>query len=356
MKRFLIALLLLLQVKAQAQLANYNTTEYWSQFVLERSAMKPVITGDTCLVFVSNRFIHPDSLRFVDEYLDTTSLKYFFLEKLEGKWKVYQAPSLDEAMELLPHKKDIVVYAEGMGKIFTSNVYRAQLMSRQYDVNVVMFDYSSINTTYKPSKNFRIARLNARLSAGQYLQMLQQFQKARQEDRPWISGVKLTTFYHSMGNIILEQMVQQHDISSINSSPFVDNLVINAACVPQRGHAEWVERIRFAKQVYVHYNQTDLQLKGAHVLTLKKQLGEKASRRQRADNAIYINFHDMVGWQHSYFMNFPYNVKFRLTPAMTDYFSRLFNGQGISSNEALSLFTTSSNQSPAGAHQDIRRQ
>lgn len=357
MRQFFIATLLLLHIAtAQAQLANYNSNEYWSQFVFERTAMKPLVTGDTCLVFVSNRFIHPDSLRFVDEYVDTTSLKYFFLEKLDGKWKVFQAPSLAEAMELLPHKKDIVVYAEGMGKIFTSNVYRAQLMSRQYDVNVVMFDYSSINTTYKPSKNFRVARMNARLSAGQYLLMLQEFQKARQENRPWITGVKLTTFYHSMGNIILEQMVQHHDISTINKTPFVDNLVINAACVPQRQHAKWVEQIRFAKQVYVHYNRTDLQLKGAHLLTFKKQLGEKVNRNRRADNAVYINFHDMVGWQHSYFMNFPYNVKFKLTPAMSDYFSRLFNGQGISSHEALSLFTTSSGQSPANAHQDRPRQ
>lgn len=356
MKRSLIAILLLLHITAHAQLANYNTNEYWSQFIFQPTAEKPVVTGDTCLVFVSNRFIHPDSLRFVDEYVDTTSLKYFFLEKQEGKWKVYQAPSLTEAMELLPYKKDIVVYAEGMGKIFTSNVYRAQLMSKQYDVNVVMFDYSSINTTYKPSKNFRVARMNARLSAGQYLLMLQEFQKARQQNANWIAGVKLTTFYHSMGNIILEQMVQHHDISSINSIPFIDNLVINAACVPQRHHAKWVEQIRFAKQVYVHYNKFDLQLKGAHLLTFTKQLGERVKSRHRADNAVYINFHDMVGWQHSYFMNFPYNVKFKLTPAMAAYFSRLFNGQELTSHEALSLLATSSAQSPVNAHQDIPRQ
>lgn len=356
MKRFLIAILLLVNiVPAHAQLANWNTTEYWSQFVLQPSAVKPIVMGDTCLVFVSNRFIHRDSLRFVDEYLDTTSLKYFFLEKLDGKWKVYQAPSLAEAMELLPHKKDIVVYAEGMGKIFTSNVYRAQLMAKQYDVNVVMFDYSSINTTYKPSRNFRVARQNARLSAGQYLLMLQEFQKARLENQNWISGVKLTTFYHSMGNIILEQMMLHHDISSINTTPFVDNLVINAACVPQRHHAKWVQKICFAKQVYVHYNRLDLQLKGAHLLTFKKQLGEKV-KRHRADNAIYVNFHDMVGWQHSYFMNFPYNVKFQLTPAMTGYFSRLFNGQGISPTEVHSILATSSGRSPVTVHQDILRQ
>ncbi|WP_346316748.1 hypothetical protein [Chitinophaga sp. YIM B06452] len=340
MKRFLIAFLLIVNiVTARAQSNPYNSNESWSRFSLQPETLKPFLHSDTCLVFVTNRYIHADSLRFVDEFLDTTSLKYFFLEKLDGKWNVYQENTLKEAMEHLPQKKDIVVYAEGMGKIFTSNVERAQLMSGQYNVNVVMFDYASINTTYKPSKNFRFARNNARLSAGQYLLLLQAFRDAKQRQEYWISGVKLTTFYHSMGNIILEQMMRHHDIGSINREPFVDNLVINAACVPAKHHAEWVEQIRFAKQVYVHYNRRDLQLKGAHLLTLRKQLGERTGKKQRADNAVYINFHGMVGWQHSYFMNFPYN-EFKLTPSMVAYFSRLFNGQGISSNEALSLLAT----------------
>ncbi len=339
MQRFLIVFLLFVNiVTARAQLSLYNSNECWSQFLLQPSGHQPVSQSDTCLVFVSNRYIHPDSLRFVDEYLDTTTLKYFFLEKLDGKWKVYQAASLAEAMGHLPHKKDIVVYAEGMGKIFTSNVERAELMSAQYDVNVVMFDYASINTSYRPSKNFRFARKNARLSAGQYLSLLEEFREARNNNAGWITGVKLTTFYHSMGNIILEQMIKKHNISAINTAPFIDNLVINAACVPQKRHARWVAQIHFARQIYVHYNRRDMQLKGAHLLTLKRQLGEKISRR-RADNATYVNFHSTAGWQHSYFMNFPYN-EFRLTPAMTGYFSRLFNGQGISSSELTALLAS----------------
>lgn len=340
MKRFLIAFFLIVNiVTARAQLTSYNSNESWSRFALQPETFKPLLNSDTCLVFVTNRYIHADSLRFVDEFLDTTSLKYFFLEKLNGKWNVYKENTLKEAMEHLPKKKDIVVYAEGMGKIFTSNVERAQLMSSQYNVNVVMFDYASINTSYKPSKNFKFARNNARLSARQYLSLLQEFKDAKQRQEEWIAGAKLTTFYHSMGNIILEQMIRHHDISSINQEPFVDNLVINAACVPSKHHAEWVEQIKFARQVYVHYNRRDLQLKGAHLLTLRKQLGEKTRKKDYADNAIYINFHDMVGWQHSYFMNFPYN-EFKLSPAMVAYFSRLFNGQGISSNEASSLLAT----------------
>lgn len=325
-------------VTARAQSAAYNSNEHWEQFLLQPPAMQTPVKSDTCLVFVSNRYIHPDSLRFADEFLDTTSLKYFFLAKTAGKWNVYQAPSLADAMEHMPRGKDIVVYAEGMGKIFPANVARAKLMAAQYNVNVIMFDYASINNTYKPSKNFRFARQNARLSAGQYLVLMKELQAAREARAQWIEGARLTTFYHSMGNIILEQMVQHHNISGLNETPFIDNLVINAACVPVKGHAEWVSRIRFAKQVYVHYNRTDLQLKGAHLLMMKKQLGEKVKKRARAENAVYVNFHSMVGWQHSYFMNFPYN-EFKLSPAMVAYFKRLFNGQEAQ-NEAISLLYT----------------
>ncbi|MBO9153176.1 alpha/beta hydrolase [Chitinophaga sp. GCM10012297] len=340
MKRYLLAILLIANVAAaRAQAPLYNSNESWARFSLQPEDLEPVTYSDTCLVFVSNRYIHPQSLRFVDEFLDTTSLKYFFLEKIDGKWNVYKENTLREAMEHLPQKKDIVVYAEGMGKIFTANVERAQLMSSQYNVNVIMFDYASTNTTYKPSKNFRFARNNAALSAGQYLLLLQELKDAKQRQEAWISGAKLTTFYHSMGNIILEQMVRHHNINGINETPFIDNLVINAACVSSKRHAEWVERIGFAKQVYVHFNRRDLQLKGAHLLTLRKQLGEKINKKRRAENAVYINFRGMAGWQHSYFMNFPYN-EFKLTPAMVAYFSRLFNGQGISSNEATTLLAT----------------
>lgn len=332
-------LLIVTIVTARAQFAAHNSNEHWSKFLLQPETLKPPINSDTCLVFVSNRHIHPDSLRFVDEFLDTASLKYFFLEKTGGKWNVYQAATLGEAMEHLPRGKDIVVYAEGMGKTFTANVARAHLMAAQYHVNVVMFDYASTNSTYKPSKNFKFARTNAKLSAGQYLALLKELQQAKMSDAPWIQGTKLTTFYHSMGNIILEQMIRHHDISSINTIPFVDNLVINAACVPQKRHAQWVQQIGFAKQVYVHYNRMDLQLKGAHLLMMKKQLGEKVKKRARAENAVYVNFHDMVGWRHSYFMNFPYN-EFKLSAAMVAYFSRILNGHGITSTEVSSLLAT----------------
>lgn len=342
MKRFSLAFLLTIGIiYAQAQQTGYNSTAHWSNFSFQSPEARPDQTSDTCLVFVSNRHVMMDSLRFVDESLDTAALKYFFLQKQEGKWKVYKAATLAEVMESLPGRKDIVVYAEGMGKTFTANVERAKLMSTQYNVHVVMFDYASTNSTYKPSKNFRFARENARLSAAQYLSLLKELREARLSQASWIDGRKLSTFYHSMGNIILEKMVEEHDISSINGTPFIDNLVINAACVPSKHHRAWLEKIRFAKQVYVHYNRTDLQLKGAHLLTFKKQLGEKSKTKQRAENAIYINFHDMAGFQHSYFMNFPYN-EYRLTPAMVDYFSKLFTGQDISSQEAITLLTTRS--------------
>ena len=337
MKRLLTGFFLALACAAHGQLSNYNSQAYWSRFTLQSHQQQPA-GSDTSLVFVTNRFIHPDSLRFVDEFIDTSALKYFFLEKQQGTWKVYPEPTLAEAMDHLPRNRDIVVYAEGMGKIFTSNVERAQLMSAQYAVNVVMFDYASINTTYKPSKNFRFARQNARLSAPQYLQLLRTIQTARENREPWTEGVSVSMFYHSMGNIILERMMKGQDtgVLAANVPPFVDNLIINAACVPMRRHARWVEKIHFAKNVFVHYNKRDMQLKGAHLLTLKRQLGEKVPQRQRASNAQYVNFLELARWQHSYFMNFPYN-EYRLNSAMVAYFNRLFNGQGVTAGELTAL-------------------
>lgn len=323
MRRFLILLCIIISFSAHAQLSYYNSDACWSNFCLQANCVKPALT-DTCLVFVSNRHLYRDSLRFVDEFVDTAGLKYFVLQKQAGKWNVFEVPTLNDAMRLMPEKRDIVVYAEGMGKIFTTNVERALLMRSQYDVNVVMFDYASINTTYKPSRNFKFARSNARLSAPHYFRLLQLIQQSRQDKEDWAEHVKISTFCHSMGNIIFMEMMKHQPYDQLNKAPFIDNVVLNAACVPSKGHKEWVERIRFANKIYIHYNRSDWQLKGAHLLTLSRQLGEKL-KRPLATNATYVNFHDQGGRQHSYFLNFPQN-DYRMTPEMKDYFARLFSG------------------------------
>jgi hypothetical protein len=271
----------------------------------------------------------------VDEYVDTSGLKYFFLQKSAGKWNVYQTPTLTDAMHLLPEKRDIVVYTEGMGKIFTTNVERALLMRSQYNVNVIMFDYASINTTYKPARNFKFARTNARLSAPHYYRLLRVIQRARREKEDWMQQVKVSTFCHSMGNIILMEMMKGQDYQQLNNEPFIDNVVINAACVRSKGHKDWVEKIRFADKIYIHYNKSDWQLKGAHLLTMAPQLGEKL-KGPLAENASYINFRDQVGRQHSYFLNFPQN-EYRMTSEMRSYFGQLFSGNSAVLEEGKAL-------------------
>ncbi|QHS61909.1 alpha/beta hydrolase [Chitinophaga agri] len=324
MKRFLILLCITISLNVHAQLSFYNSDAYWANFCLQPDCIQPAQT-DTCLVFVSNRHLHKDSLRFVDEYVDTLGLKYFFLQKNAGKWNVYQTATLAAAMRLLPEKRDIVVYTEGMGKIFTTNVERALLMRSQYNVNVIMFDYASINTTFKPARNFRFARANARLSAPHYYKLLREIQQARRGQEDWMQQVKVSTFCHSMGNIIMMEMMKGQDYQQLNKEPFIDNVVINAACVPSRGHEEWVENIRFANKIYIHYNRADWQLKGAHLITMTPQLGEKL-KGTLAHNATYINFREQVGSQHSYFLNFPQN-EYRMTNEMRDYFGQLFSGK-----------------------------
>lgn len=323
MKRLLFLLCITITLGAHAQLSQYNSNAYWANFRFQTDTAKPALT-DTCLIFVSNRHLNKDSLRFVDEFVDTAGLKYFFLQKSAGKWNVFQMPTLSDAMHLLPEKRDIVVYTEGMGKIFTTNVERALLMRLQYHVNVIMFDYASINTTYRPARNFNFARSNARMSAPHYFRLLTTIQQARQNKEDWIDQIKVTTFCHSMGNIILMEMMKSQPFEQLNDSPFLDNVVINAACVPSKRHHQWVENIRFANKVYIHYNRSDWQLKGAHLLTFRRQLGEKLTR-SLAKNASYINFHDQVGRQHSYFLNFPQN-DYRMTTEMKDYFVQLFGG------------------------------
>jgi hypothetical protein len=356
-KNFLTVIIVFLTLHTSAQTPDYNSDGWWGRFHLQPEG-KPIPRmhpTDSCLVFVTNRHLQRGNIRFVDEFVDTGSLKYFLLQKKGEEWNVYQVDSLGAAMQALPQREDVVIYAEGMGKIFTANVDRALLMRAQYPVNVIMFDYASINSTYRPSKNFRFARANAALSAPEYLKLMQEVQRAKTREDSWTTGIRITAFFHSMGNIIMREMMLTQNYAALNTQPFLDNLILNAACVPQKKHKKWVEQIRFANKVYIDYNKSDWQLKGAHFITFAKQLGERP-RRPRANNAVYIDFKDQAHRQHSYFLNFPQN-DYRMTPAMKEYFSAVFDGHGAVAPLAPgNTNTISSTLSPAAAHQDTPRQ
>ncbi len=294
MHRLIIIFFALIPFIAKAQsnnpIGDFNGEAFWQKVKLTQHLPARALTAnDTVMVVVSNRKeAKEDKLRYMSESCDENSLHYFFVFTDRGIWHVLPTESLERAISLMPDKnRDWVLYTEGMGKLFTTDIFRGLMVAGQYNVNVIMFDYPSITTTKKSFGNYFFAIGNARKAYKYFTPALVQVKQLRAANK--MGNGKLSMFYHSMGNHVARQIVKKHKLNAINDIVWVDNLVLNAPCVPRRGHKKWINKIHYAKAIYINYNQYDFTLGGAYLASKKLQLGHKPVRNI-SDNAVYVNF------------------------------------------------------------------
>ena len=133
----------------------------------------------------------------------------------------------------------------------------------------------------------------------------------------------LSIMLHSMGAYLYKQVLKS--TASEGNQLLFDNVILTAADVNNHGHAEWVDRIKCRRYVYVTINEDDSALAASRL-----KLGEQQWARLghypfnlHSDRAIYVNFTDAgyVGREHSYFENRPLK-----NPAVKRFFDRALNG------------------------------
>jgi hypothetical protein len=252
-------------------------------------------------------------------------VNYFLVFLKNGRWNIWHT-SFKTAMTAMQrnNNRDWVIYTEGFGKIFTTGIYRGLSMASQYDVNVLYLDYPSYSTSKKLMGNYYFALDNARQSGEDFAPVFDTLKRYKQTGK--MGHGKLTLFFHSMGNNMIREMVLNNKISTINDGKWVNNLVLNAACVPQKNHAKWVDRINFADRIYVNYNPKDATLSGASFMSLKKQLGQRQYKEQSA-KAIYVNFNSLCNRNHSNFLSLLAHKP--TAPAAIAYYSILIHGNCV---------------------------
>jgi len=320
----LLSLLLTASCRTKRYVQTYNEDRRWSQLHYH-AADTPPAGADTAFVMVSNRPLHPDRARFAEEDLDTTRLHYLLVQqRTPTDWDVTELPTLQACLAALPDR-DWVIYSEGMGKLFTGNIERAQLMTRTYGVNVVLFDYASMRSDLGMLKNFRFSMQNSTQSARQYSQFLAEMQDLKAQGH--LGRRHISIFLHSMGNLMLQEAVRQQQSSVMPSTPFADNLILNAACVPQKQHADWVAKLTLAQRVYVHYNRADYKLQAASILSGNSKLGSKP-RAPFPAQVQYIDFHEAVGKTHNYFLWIPGREN-PLTEPIRRHYQTVLHGEPV---------------------------
>lgn len=331
MYRILVILIFIVGTTHQVVHSNpFNSKDWWSRLVYEQTANEQEIAAtDTSIIVVSNRYKTDDPLRFMSETTGDGTMMYFFVYAHGGQWHVLQTEGLDEAISYIPNKhKDMVVYTEGMGKIFTSELDRGMMMASQYNVNVIMLDYPSITTTKSLLGNYKFSIRNARHAYKYHLPVLEQIKEDKLSGE--LGDGKLTLFFHSMGNYLIEEIFLHDKEKPLNDTKWVDNLMLNASCIPERKHADWLADVRFAKNIYVEYNTEDHVLKGAMLASFKRQLGN-GPRYPIVTAAHYANFHSIVGEGHSYFLNLA--GREHIHEIAKAYYSMALHGHKVDFNE-----------------------
>lgn len=303
LKLTLLLFLCYLGVKGQIQYEYFNSEYFWGKLVMETAATPlPTFTaGDSVIVVVSTRVLQPDSFRFVGEIRDVHPSHNYLVFSKAGKWHVHPFASMADAIRAMPHyNRDWVIYTEGMGKIFTTNLDRGMQLSHDYGVNTIVFDYPSIRTGFKPLRNYVFAYRNARSAYKDYIPLLDTVMLLR--TRSEMGNGKLSLFFHSMGNNVMRAIAKEDLIDHYNTSKWIDNIILNAPCVPRRKNAVWLDRIQCSKQIYVHYNPMDITLKLARLAGFRQIMGEHI-KKPLCDQVTYINFEVVCGTEHSNFLH-----------------------------------------------------
>jgi hypothetical protein len=326
MNRFLTYAFLLILVSAtfsRAQKNKGSRYEAWWKNIRLASADEIPYTTDTMLVMYSTRYFHANKPHFFDHAADPSGKITILLAVCKNEqWKMFIMPTLDSAMSFIPVKKDIVFYVEGLGKNYPIAMYRAAGMTTQYQVNVIMLDYATLHESRRLIRNFYFAQKSSRNTANTLAHFLSELEQNDIKQKQWISGKNKTLFIHSMGNAMLKEAMQKKLLKDIGPD-FLNRLVLNAACVNQARHATWVDAIHFSKEIFIHHNQKDFELLGAHVLTHRLKLGAKP-KKPWSKKAVYVDFANVLGPQHNAFLNKP-GIR-SIPQSSSDYYQGLLHG------------------------------
>lgn len=316
----------LLKQTVYGQKIDYKYNEHlWQEITLAKQDTRPELS-DTMLVMCTVRGFDSTSTRLFNDRIDPdTTIRYLLVVRKHNRWTLYRMNSLDEAASFLKQGEDVVFYVEGMGKTFTTNLYRGAGMAVQYHVKSILFDYPSADPSYNLLRNFRFSRNNSSAVYYLYAEWLRAIQASKSVHATWINDVHTTLFHHSMGNRMLERAITSNSITDIKDS-LVHSLVMNAPCVRSRNHCHWVSKIQFASDVMVNYNKQDRQLRGAGLYTFQKQLGN-IPRPSFASNVVYVDLNKIAGNKHNLFLNRPGRTD--IPERLYSFYDAIFHGYPI---------------------------
>lgn len=266
----------------------------WDKFQISH---EPISDGAVRLLIITNRPYVPEPENH--EYFPNDISNYrkvsYLIAVCEGQnWQLSFVPDFKEGMQMINDGRDILLFVEGHGKTLPMALNRAYQVQTRYNVAMVIFDWPSKN------RNFNNSLARVRRCGDNFYNLLLQIKEYRKESMH--GNQHFSMLAHSLGNYFLSNLIVCGDGQYLKE-PFFDNIIMNAAAIRTKEHGEVLSQLCMQKRLYITSNKNDWVLRGAHLLTSGKMLGNIAVP-PLADSARYVNFTNTVGKEHSYYYGF----------------------------------------------------
>lgn len=303
----------------------------WDQVVVSKA---PLPDGADKFLVVTNRPYTPDDPKgrvFPNEVSEFRKVGYFVAACDGEKWMLYPVDDFLSGMEAVDNGRDILLFVHGHGKEFPSVLTRGHQIADKYDLSMIIFDWPSYNS------NFNKSLSRVRRCGENYYNLLLQLQKYRSAKLGENQGISM--LLHSLGNYFLTHLVVNGNNQYLDGKIF-DNIILNSAAVRSKEHGDILSQIAIQDNMYVIFNNNDKVLRGAHLLTAGKMLGNEPLE-PLGIGCRYIDFTPIVGTEHTYFAGY-HPFEFEI-PAFDLVFDTAFHGRQINLSDP-EVFTRKESQ------------
>jgi hypothetical protein len=314
-------------VAAQYKVPSFcETTPSWDKISINNG---PVTEGITKIFFITNRPYTPegkDGELFPNDIANYRKVSYFIVTCDGTSWQLTSVPGFSEGMKEINDGRDILLFVEGHGKTLPMALNRAFQVQDRYDVALVVFDWPSNNS------NFNKSLSRVRRCGDNFYNLLLQIRDYRSSFMN--ENQALSILCHSLGNYFISNFIVCGDGQYLQDK-FIDNIVMNSAAIRTKEHGEVLSQVEFADRIYITSNRNDFVLRGAHLLTSGKMLGNLVIK-PLTDNAQYLNFTGVAGREHSYY--FGYHTFEYENPAFYYFYHTSLHGKEVNLQDT-TLFT-----------------
>lgn len=210
--------------------------------------------------------------------------------------------------------KDLLFYIHGRGRDINDEYKMIKSLEKRYDIRVILFRWPSWSSLLtRPVRN-------AEESSREFAEVLYQLRDLKESQSHLFKNKKMSMFFHSMGNIVLESFMRERygdSLNGLSGEKLFDNIALIGADVGLYNHRDWLNEIDFAHRKYVAMNNKDIVLQLSNLLDWKNgepilyRLGlgfDKRHVKSKMDiplyldpDAVYIDLSRSLALDHRYF-------------------------------------------------------